>query len=69
MFLIFICSTTGQQFQSDQYDIVENKGVVLDENGNRGLDARVRLNAPCPHCGAQHTYHVAELVCPFLSKP
>ena len=67
MILTFTCPETGQPFSSSHYGIAENKGVVLDGQGNRTLDAKVVLYAPCPYCGAEHTYRAAELPCPHTS--
>jgi hypothetical protein len=47
------------------YRIVENKGVITDETGNKALDAKVALDESCPYCGHKHIYDVSELSCPF----
>ena len=65
MKLIFVCPDQNEGFESADYRIVENRGVIIDAAGNRVLDAKVSLNAVCPHCGQKHIYHVSELSCPF----
>ena len=65
MEFIFVCSKHNKPFESADFTIEENKGVVTDESGNKTLDARVVLITPCPFCGEKHTYHSSELVCPF----
>ena len=65
MKLIFVCPNQGKVFESADYDIIENKGVITDEAGNRALDAKVALNEPCPYCSHKHVYHAGELSCPF----
>jgi predicted RNA-binding Zn-ribbon protein involved in translation (DUF1610 family) len=69
MVLVFICPKTGHQFSSKDYSITENRGVVVDAQGTRTWDGKVVLDAPCPQCGEQHAYHVADLACPFSAKP
>ncbi len=61
----FICPETGRIFESPDFRIIENNGVTEDENGNPVLDARVRLDFPCPFCGQIHVFHASELACPF----
>jgi len=63
--LIFACPNQNQVFESADYEIIENKGVIIDAAGNKVLDAKVALNAPCPYCGHKHIYHAGELSCPF----
>jgi len=65
MKLVFTCPETEKSFYSDKYDIVENRGVTHDLQGNKILDARVKLSETCPACGRRHVYAVAELACPF----
>ncbi len=65
MKLIFVCPDQNQVFESSDYEIVENKGVITDAAGSKVLDAKVALNARCPYCGQKHIYHVSELSCPF----
>jgi hypothetical protein len=67
MTLIFTCPETNQTFYSGKFDVVENKGVTSDDRGNKILDAKVKLNEPCPACGKRHVYAAAELACPFAA--
>lgn len=69
MNLIFTCPKSGWEFESGDFRVVENRGVVVDGEGNRRLDARVRLNSPCPHCGGIHEYEADRLACPFSGGP
>ena len=52
-------------FETADFKVTENKGVISDSSGNRTLDARVELNGPCPFCGEKHVYLACELPCPF----
>ncbi|MFZ0242833.1 MAG: hypothetical protein WAL90_14410 [Desulfobacterales bacterium] len=52
-------------FESADFRIVDNRGVITDNAGNKVLDAKVTLTAPCPLCGRRHVYQAAELPCPF----
>jgi hypothetical protein len=61
----FVCPTAGRHFDTDDFRLVENRGVVVDADGSRRLDARVRLGRHCPYCGAIHEYPADELACPF----
>jgi hypothetical protein len=65
MDFIFNCPETGKIFETSAFTVVENKGVVIDADGSRRLDARVRLDGPCPICGQRHTYRADEMICPF----
>ena len=65
MKLIFVCPNQNKVFETADYRIVENKGVITDTAGNKALDAKVVLNAHCPYCCQKHIYHVSELSCPF----
>lgn len=65
MNFIFVCRDQNRVFESNDFSIVENKGVSDDGNGNKVLDAQVVLNQPCPYCGKKHVYRASELVCPF----
>jgi hypothetical protein len=68
MKFIFICPNHNKSFESANFSIMENRGVVTDETGNKMLDANVALNEPCPFCGKKHVYHVSELSCPFTGS-
>ncbi len=65
MDFIFVCPKTQKTFTTPNFEIVDNRGVKTDADGNRMLDATVRLNAPCPFCGDRHEFHATELSCPF----
>ena len=65
MKFIFVCTTQNRVFESADFSVRENRGIVVDETGNRALNAKVELNEPCPFCGQKHVYHASELSCPF----
>ena len=65
MELVFMCPVTHQTFQTDAFSIVDHHGVRTDAKGHKHLDAKVRVDIPCPFCGAQHVYSADELACPF----
>lgn len=65
MELVFVCPETGRVFRTSEYEIIDNRGVVEDEQGNRVLDARVRPQKECPFCGEYHVFRADELSCPF----
>ena len=67
MKFIFVCATQNKAFESTDFRILENRGIITDEAGNKTLDAKVALNEPCPFCGKKHVYHASELSCPFGS--
>ncbi len=62
---IFVCPNENEVFESSNFKILDNRGVVTDDTGNKTLDAKVALNEPCPLCGQKHVYHAGELLCPF----
>ncbi|MDD2389849.1 MAG: hypothetical protein PHP23_08980 [Desulfobacterales bacterium] len=65
MKFIFVCPTQNKVFESADFSVLENRGVVTDKTGNKTLDAKVILDQPCPFCGKKHVYHANELSCPF----
>ena len=65
MKFIFVCPNRNEVFESAEFRIIENRGVVTNAAGNRTLDAKVALNEPCPLCGEKHVYDAGELSCPF----
>lgn len=65
MEFIFVCPNRNKTFETAEFSIVENRGVVIDAAGNKVLDARVALDDPCPFCGEKHVYAAGELSCPF----
>ena len=68
MEFIFVCPLKRESFSSGNFEVADNRGIAVDEYGNRYLDARIRLTEPCPECGEHHEYHANELACPFSSK-
>lgn len=65
MKFVFVCPQHNKVFESENFTLLENKGVVMDGDGNKMLDAKVVLKDPCPFCGRKHQYHASELSCPF----
>ncbi len=65
MNFIFICPNHHKSFESADFQILENRGVVIGASGEKTLDAKVALNNPCPICGEKHVYQAADLACPF----
>ena len=65
MKFIFVCPNQNREFESSDFRILDNRGIISDKAGNRTLDAKVALENPCPICGVKHVYHVRELSCPF----
>ena len=65
MKFVFVCPEKKKVFESAAFEVICNKGIVLDMKRNRFLDAKVALNGPCPFCGEKHVYHARELSCPF----
>jgi len=68
MKFLFICPVRQEAFDSSDFQIVDNRGIAVDPDGNRYLNARIRLTAPCPFCGVHHEYHASELACPFSAN-
>jgi hypothetical protein len=64
MDFLFVCPLRQETFSSPDFDIIDNLGVAVDADGNRYLNACIRLTAPCPMCGEHHEYHPSELACP-----
>jgi hypothetical protein len=62
---IFVCPKENEVFESSDFKILDNKGIITDEAGNKSLDAKVALDEPCPFCGQKHVYYASELSCPF----
>ena len=65
MKFIFVCPNKSRVFESSNFKILDNRGIITDEAGNKSLDAKVALNDPCPFCGQKHVYPASELSCPF----
>jgi hypothetical protein len=68
MEIIFICPLKRESFFSGHFEVTDNRGIAIDEDENRYLNARVRLTEPCPHCGEHHEYQAKELACPFSTS-
>jgi len=62
---IFVCPNENEVFESSDFKILDNRGIITDDAGNKSLDAKVALDKPCPICGQKHVYHASELSCPF----
>jgi len=41
---MFVCPEKNDIFQTSVFHIIENKGIQIDENGNKSLDARIKLD-------------------------
>jgi hypothetical protein len=65
MKFIFVCPNKNDVFESSDFNILNYRGIITDEAGNKILEAQVALNEPCPFCGQKHVYHASELSCPF----
>ncbi|HHO48036.1 MAG TPA: hypothetical protein ENN06_06245 [Desulfobacteraceae bacterium] len=65
---LFVCPDVGKVFESSAFSILENRGVVIDEGGNKTLDAKVTLDESCPFCGRKHVYRASELLCPYTGS-
>lgn len=63
--LVFVCPERGAAFHSTNFRLVENRGIRINKDGGKSLDAKVLLEDPCPFCGRRHVYHVSEIPCPF----
>jgi hypothetical protein len=50
MILHFNCPKTGKSFETADYSISDNRGIITRENGEKFLDATVIINSPCPYC-------------------
>jgi hypothetical protein len=68
MDFLFVCPLRQETFSSVDFEIIDNRGVAVDAGGNRYLNARIRLTAPCPACGECHEYHASDLACPFSAN-
>jgi len=65
MILHFNCPETGKSFETPDYSISENRGIVTNSDGEKILDATIVINLPCPYCGNLHKYSADKLACPF----
>ena len=69
MNFIFVCPSKNDTFETDAFSIIENRGIRTDQQGEKHLDAMVRVDIACPFCGEHHIYRADELVCPFKDNP
>jgi hypothetical protein len=65
MELVFVCPQRRETFFSGHFEIIDNRGIAVDDDGKSYLNARIRLTVPCPYCGEHHEYQANELACPF----
>ena len=65
MKLVFVCHENNQTFETDDFIVIENKGIKLGETGDKIWDAKVEPTLACPFCGRRHVFRVSELPCPF----
>ena len=65
MKFVFVCPEKDNIFESNEFKVIEDRGIFYDESGNRTWDAKVELALPCPFCGEKHIFKVSELPCPF----
>ena len=65
MDLVFICPENNQTFETDDFKVIEDKGIKIGETGDKIWDAKVELTVACPFCGKRHVFNVSELPCPF----
>ena len=65
MKFIFVCPIQNKVFESPDFRIMENRGVITDAAGKKTLNAKLSLENSCPLCGSKHVYHASELSCPF----
>jgi hypothetical protein len=65
MEFMFVCPEKNEIFQTRYFCMINNNGIKIDENGNKILDARIKLDNPCPFCGKYHEFHANEMMCPF----
>lgn len=65
MELVFQCPHTGSNYSSDDFSLVDNRGVVVKDSGEKILQAIVAVHTPCPHCREFHSYRAEDLACPL----
>jgi hypothetical protein len=59
----FFCPHIHRSFETGDFRIVEDRGVVMDSSHRKRWDAKVSVI--CPFCKKTHTYCADELACPF----
>jgi len=65
MKLIFVCPRQNAVFETGDFRVIDNRGVITDAAGNKRLDAKGAIEHSCPICGEIHVYPASELACPF----
>ena len=65
MKLVFVCPEKTKAFETDEFKVIEDKGVKIDDSCNKFWDAKVALTIACPFCGKRHVFSAVELPCPF----
>lgn len=68
MELIFICPRNGSTYFSEDYTLVENRGVINGADGKKILIATVAVHTPCPHCQELHSFRAEDLACPLTYR-
>jgi hypothetical protein len=65
MKLVFVCPENHKAFETDDFEVIEDKGIKIGESGDKIWDAKVQLTLDCPFCGKRHVFRAGELPCPF----
>ncbi len=65
MKFIFVCPEYNRVFESDNFRVIDDRGIFTNESGNKTWNAKVELLSSCPFCGVKHIFDVNELACPF----
>ena len=65
MKLVFVCPAKNEAFETDDFEVIEDKGIKTGGSGEKIWDAKVGLSSACPLCGKRHVFCVSELPCPF----
>lgn len=68
MKLYFQCPRTGENFSTDLFSLIDNRGVILNSHGEKVLQATVEICQPCPHCQEFHRYRAEDLACPLTYR-
>lgn len=66
MKLVFVCPENNKAFETDDFKVIEDKGIKIGETGDKIWDAKVELTLACPFCGGKHVFDASELPCPFV---
>ena len=65
MKFIFVCPEHNMSFETDNFRIIDDRGIFTDDCGNKTWNAKVDVLSSCPFCDVKHIFDVNELVCPF----